>query len=200
MTTPKRNLAQFKNLQEAETFAKSLASSEGYCVSRRTSQLDPAKGTRHIVLGCVQGGHYRVTWKEKSTTYPKKRDSIKVGCKYSIRISEKDDQWNVRVPKNMHNHEPRAPAPKRIKKSSEEAVVTHPGLINQESPEDVVRHLVAEVARLERSGYGLIDTSEHHITSQIEQAILHAELQAIHDKMPQQVYHQDHQQQSELGT
>ncbi|KAI8373546.1 hypothetical protein EDC96DRAFT_498719 [Choanephora cucurbitarum] len=151
----KRNLAQLSSLQEAEEYAKSLATSEGYNLSRRTSQLDPSKGTRHIVLGCVQGGHYRVTWKEKSTTHPKKRDSIKVGCKYSIRITEKDDCWFIRVPKNPHNHEPR-PFNKRTKRiaQNETGDQTQSPLIDQNTiEEDVVRHLVAEVARLERREY-----------------------------------------------
>ncbi|OBZ90793.1 hypothetical protein A0J61_01137 [Choanephora cucurbitarum] len=151
----KRNLAQLSSLQEAEEYAKSLATSEGYNLSRRTSQLDPSKGTRHIVLGCVQGGHYRVTWKEKSTTHPKKRDSIKVGCKYSIRITEKDDCWFIRVPKNPHNHEPR-PFNKRTKRTAQNETgdQTQSSLIDQNTiEEDVVRHLVAEVARLERREY-----------------------------------------------
>ncbi|KAI8092329.1 uncharacterized protein B0P05DRAFT_525809 [Gilbertella persicaria] len=99
----KPSLAHFNTLEEAEEYAKSLAKTQGYCLSRRSSQLNAAKGGRNIMLNCVQGGHYRAT--RQPSIKPKKRDSLKVGCKYSIRISEHEDQWYVRPPKNEHNHE-----------------------------------------------------------------------------------------------
>ncbi|KAI8365801.1 hypothetical protein EDC96DRAFT_508886 [Choanephora cucurbitarum] len=99
----KPSLAQFDTLDEAEEYAKTLAKSEGYCLSRRSSQLNATKGGRNVMLNCVQGGHYRAT--RQPSMKPKKRDSLKVGCKYSIRISEHAGKWCVRPPKNEHNHD-----------------------------------------------------------------------------------------------
>ncbi|KAI8334472.1 hypothetical protein BD560DRAFT_414555 [Blakeslea trispora] len=99
----KPSLAQFDTLDEAEEYAKMLAKSEGYCLSRRSSQLNATKGGRNVMLNCVQGGHYRAT--RQPSIKPKKRDSLKVGCKYSIRISEHAGKWCVRPPKNEHNHD-----------------------------------------------------------------------------------------------
>ncbi|KAI8880072.1 hypothetical protein K501DRAFT_335622 [Backusella circina FSU 941] len=97
----------FDTLETAEKAVQAEAKRAGFSLARRSSNLKGADKTRarFVKLICTKGEHYTSHQEADNTSKKRKRQSMKKGCRFSLRIVDISGSWTVKKIINQHNHD-----------------------------------------------------------------------------------------------
>jgi hypothetical protein len=97
----------YDTLENAEKAVQAEAKRAGFALARRSSNLKGADKTRarFVKLICTKGEHYTSHQDADNTSKKRKRQSMKKGCRFSLRIVDISGSWTVKKIINQHNHD-----------------------------------------------------------------------------------------------